>query len=81
MKLQHYPDGDILYVEFSDALIEETRDITEQALGEFDNQDRLVAVTLSGVSRHIDAAALPAQLVERRENEDGAASPDIKKAG
>ncbi|MCE2485331.1 MAG: DUF2283 domain-containing protein [Desulfurellaceae bacterium] len=51
MKLQYYPDGDILYVEFSDALIEETRDITEQALG------------------------------ERRESEDRAASPDIKKAG
>ena len=81
MKLQYYPDGDVLYVEFSDALIEETRDITEQALGEFDNQDRLVAVTLSGVSQYIDVGALPAQLIERRENEDGAASLNIKKAG
>lgn len=81
MKLQYYPDGDVLYVEFSDALIEETRDITEQALGEFDNQDRLVAVTLSGVSQYIDVAALPAQLVERRESEEAEVSLDIKKAG
>ena len=81
MKLQYYPDGDVLYVEFSDALIEETRDITEQALGEFDNQDRLVAVTLSGVSQYIDVAALPAQLVERRESEEAEVILDIKKAG
>ena len=68
MKLQYYPDGDILYVEFSNALIEETRDITEQALGEFDNQDRLVAVTLSGVSQYIDVEALPAptRKIDRR---------------
>ena len=81
MKLQYYPDGDILYVEFSNTLIEETRDITEQALGEFDNQDRLVAVTLSGVSQYIDVEALPAQLVEWREGEDVESSLDIKKAG
>ena len=81
MKLQYYPDGDVLYVEFSNVLIEETRDITEQALGEFDNQDRLVAVTLSGVSQYIDVAALPAQLVERRESEEAEVSLDIKKAG
>ena len=29
MKLQYYPDGDVLYVEFSNTLIEETRDITD----------------------------------------------------
>ncbi len=81
MKLQYYPDGDVLYVEFSNALIEETRDITDQALGEFDNQDRLVAVTLSGVSQYIDIEALPAQLVERRESEDVEASLDVKKVG
>ncbi len=81
MKLQYYPDGDILYIEFSNTLIEETRDITEQALGEFDNQDRLVAVTLSGVSQYIDIEALPAQLVERRESEDAEARLNVKKAG
>jgi len=81
MKLQYYPDGDILYIEFSNTLIEETRDITEQALGEFDNQERLVAVTLSGVSQYIDVEALPAQLVERREREDVEARLNVKKAG
>lgn len=62
MKLQDDPDGDICCVAFSNALREETRDITEQALGECDNQDRLVAVTLSEVSPYIDVEALPAQL-------------------
>ncbi len=80
MKLQYYPDGDILYVEFSNALIEETFDITEQALGEFDNQDRLVALTLSGASQYIDVEALPAQLVEWRASEDGEARLNVKKA-
>ncbi len=37
--------------------------------------------TLSGASQYIDIEALSVQLVERRENKDREAGPDIKKAG
>ncbi len=49
--------------------------------GAFDKQDRLVAVTLSEVSKYIDIEGFPAQLVERVDDVPVEASPDIKQVG
>ncbi len=69
MKLEYYQDVDVLYIRLSDSPVTDTRDITALALGDFDAEERLVSVTLSEASRHIDIEALPHNLLEHVEGE------------
>ena len=69
MKLEYYQDVDVLYIRLSDAPVADTRDIADLALGDFDAEERLVSVTLSEASHHIDITALPQQILERVESE------------
>lgn len=58
MKAIYFPDTDTLLMEFSDAAIEETRDLSPTALGEFDEHGRLVSLTLEGASQYVDLERL-----------------------
>lgn len=84
MKLEYYPDVDVLYIRLSDSPVTDTRDIAALALGDFDAEERLVSVTLSEASHHIDIGALPKKLLERVEDESVPVETDtgrMKRAG
>ena len=84
MKLEYYQDVDVLYIRLSDSPVADTRDITPLALGDFDAEERLVSVTLSEASHHIDIEALPQKLLERIEGESvpvETATGRMKRAG
>ena len=65
MKLEYYPDVDVLYIRLSDSPVADTRDIAALALGDFDAEERLVSVTLSEALHHIDITTLSQKLLER----------------
>ena len=51
MKITYFDDTDTLLVEFAEALIEDTRDLDENTLGEYDRDGNLVAITLEHASK------------------------------
>ncbi len=54
MKVTYFDDTDTLLVEFSEKPVEDTRDLDENTLGEYDNKGKLVAITLEHASEHTD---------------------------
>jgi uncharacterized protein YuzE len=46
MKIEYFSDTDTLLLEFSNKMIEETRDLNENTLVEFDAEGRLVSMTI-----------------------------------
>jgi uncharacterized protein YuzE len=54
MKVTYFDDTDTLLVEFSEAAVEDTRDLDENTLGEYDNNGKLVAITLEHASENTD---------------------------
>ena len=54
MKITYFDDTDTLLVEFAEALIEDTRDLDENTLGEYDRDGNLVAITLEHASKRAD---------------------------
>jgi len=54
MKVTYFDDTDSLLVEFADAAIEDTRDLDENTLAEYDKNGNLVAITLEHASKRAD---------------------------
>jgi len=46
MKIQYFEDTDTLYIVFKQSEVNETRDLDENALVEFDAQGNLVSMTI-----------------------------------
>jgi uncharacterized protein YuzE len=46
MKIEYFSDTDTLLLEFSNKMIEETRDLNENTLVEFDAEGQLVSMTI-----------------------------------
>ncbi len=54
MKITYFDDTDTLLVEFSDTTIEDTRDLDDNTLGEYDQNGNLVALTMEHASKRAD---------------------------
>lgn len=54
MKITYFDDTDTLLVEFAETEIDETRDLDDFTLGDFDREGHLVALTLEHASRRAD---------------------------
>ena len=54
MKVTYFDDTDTLLVEFSETAVEDTRDLDENTLGEYDSNGKLIAITLEHASENTD---------------------------
>jgi uncharacterized protein YuzE len=54
MKVTYFDDTDTLLVEFAETNVEDTRDLDENTLGEYDSKGNLVAITLEHASERAD---------------------------
>ena len=62
MTVRYFPDTDTLLVSFSDREVAETRDLTADVLVEFDEQGRLVSMTIEHATQQMDAKEFTYQL-------------------
>ena len=58
MRIQHFEDTDTLYLVFKKSEVDETRDLDENTLVEFDAQGNLVSMTIEHVRERTDMGAL-----------------------
>ncbi len=56
MKIQYFEDTDTLYLVFKEAVIDETRNLDENTLVEFDAQGNLVSMTIEHARERADVA-------------------------
>jgi uncharacterized protein YuzE len=54
MKIQYFEDTDTLYIVFKQSEVNETRDLDENALVEFDAQGNLVSMTIEHAHERTD---------------------------
>ena len=54
MKIKFFGDTDTLYIEFSFAEVEETRDLAENTVPDFDGEGNLCALTVEHASDHME---------------------------
>jgi uncharacterized protein YuzE len=54
MTIQYLEDTDTLYVVFKDAEVQETKDLDENTLVEFDGQGNLVSMTIEHAAQRVD---------------------------
>lgn len=54
MKIQYFEDTDTLYIVFKQGEVNETRDLDENALVEFDAQGNLVSMTIEHAHERTD---------------------------
>ena len=62
MRVRYFPDTDTLLVSFSDRSIAETRDLNENVLIEFDEDGRLVSMTIEHAQQQTDVREFSYQL-------------------
>ncbi len=63
MKIQYLEDTDTLYIVFKEAEIDETKDLDENTLVEFDAQGNLVSMTIEHARERADVTNLSFQQV------------------
>jgi uncharacterized protein YuzE len=63
MKIQYFEDTDTLYLVFKESKIEETRDLDENTLVEFDAGGNLVSMTIEHARERTDLANFSFQQV------------------
>jgi uncharacterized protein YuzE len=54
MKITYFDDTDTLLVEFAETAVNDTRDLDDNTLGEYDSEGNLVAITLEHASKRAD---------------------------
>lgn len=59
MKIMYFPDTDTTLIEFTDASVEETREVSEDIYLDLDNNGNLVSMTVEHAREH--EVPLPAQ--------------------
>lgn len=62
MKVKYFPDTDTLLVNFSDKRIVEARDLNENILVEFDEDGRVVSITIEHAKQQTDVTEFSYQL-------------------
>ena len=63
MRIQYFGDTDALYIVFKETEIDETKDLDENTLVEFDAQGNLVSMTIEHARERADVANLSFQQV------------------
>jgi uncharacterized protein YuzE len=63
MRIQYFEDTDTLYLVFKEATVDETRDLDEHTLVEFDGQGNLVSMTIEHARERADVANFSFQQV------------------
>jgi uncharacterized protein YuzE len=63
MTIQYFEDTDTLYVMFKDAEVQETKDLDENTLIEFDGQGKLVSMTIEHARERVDLGSFSFQPV------------------
>ena len=63
MKIQYFEDTDTLYLVFKDSVVDETRDLDENILVEFDKAGNLVSMTIEHARERADVANFSFQQV------------------
>ena len=58
MKIQYFPETDTLAIELSDRAVVETEAITEDLILDYDDQGKVVAITLDNCSKNVDRGDL-----------------------
>ncbi len=54
MKIQYFKQTDTLYIQFSNTLVDETRDLDEDTIIDLDENGGLVAMTMEHASKRTD---------------------------
>ena len=62
MKVKYFPDTDTLLVTFSEKKIVDTRDLNENVLVEFDEDGRVVSMTIEHAKQQTDVSEFSYQL-------------------
>jgi uncharacterized protein YuzE len=63
MTIQYFEDTDTLYVVFKDAEVQETKDLDENTLVEFDAQGNLVSMTIEHARERADVGSFSFQQI------------------
>jgi uncharacterized protein YuzE len=63
MRVQYFEDSDTLYVVSKDAEVQESRDMDENTLVEFDAQGNLVSMTIEHARERVDMGSFSFQPV------------------
>ena len=63
MRIQYFEDTDTLYLVFKEAMVDETRDLDENTLVEFDATGNLVSITIEHARERADVANFSFQQV------------------
>ena len=63
MTIQYFEDTDTLYVVFKDAEVQETKDLDENTLVEFDGQGNLASMTIEHARERVDVGSFSFQQI------------------
>ena len=58
MKIEYFQDTDTLLLQFNESTVEETRDLNENTLIEFDSKGRLVSMTIEHAKEQVNVEEL-----------------------
>lgn len=64
MRVQYFEDTDTLYIVFKDTEVDESRDLDENTLVEFDAQQNVVSITVEHASDRADVPNFSFQRVQ-----------------
>jgi uncharacterized protein YuzE len=62
MRVKYFPDSDTLLVDFSEAPIVETKDLSEDVLVELDKEGRVVSMTIEHAKEQVNISEFTYQL-------------------
>jgi uncharacterized protein YuzE len=60
MKIQYFPETDTLAIELTSKPVASTDAVTDDLILDYDNQGKVVAITIDNYSRNVDAIDLQA---------------------
>ncbi|NJO75561.1 MAG: DUF2283 domain-containing protein [Leptolyngbyaceae cyanobacterium RM1_406_9] len=58
MKIQYFPETDTLAIELTSKVVASTDAITEDLILDYDDQGKVVAITIDNCSKNVDAVNL-----------------------
>ncbi|MGF1538482.1 MAG: DUF2283 domain-containing protein [Elainellaceae cyanobacterium] len=60
MRIQYFPETDTLAIELTNRSVDSTNAISEDLILDYDDQGKLVAITLDNCSKNVDSVNLQA---------------------
>jgi len=65
MKIKYFPDTDTLFIEFSDASVHDTKEITENLYIDFDKDGNLVSMTIEHAKKQVNFSEITFSKLEK----------------